>query len=229
MRYRESIETRFTARHKTCIDFSGDVKNKVILDVGCWIGWYEKFMVEKGCKFIIGIDTDRSALHKAKKSAPVDRCEFVRASAYKLPFKSGRFDTVSMLDVLEHLPVGSDLYALSEANRTLNADGLLVVSVPNDHFIIKILDPAYFLVGHRHYAFDRIEGIMEKVGFKIYKVEYGGGIVEALSMIFLYLFKHLFREEVPFKSFLERLRDKEYQGKGFATLFIRAMKVRTKH
>jgi SAM-dependent methyltransferase len=224
MRYRESIENRFTARHKKCIDFSGDVKNKVILDVGCWIGWYEKFIVGKGCKFVIGIDTDRSVLRKAKKSTSVDKCEFAQASAYKLPFKSGSFDIVSMFDVLEHLPMSSDLNALSEANRVLNADGLLVISVPNDYFIIKLLDPAYFLVGHRHYAFDIIERMMEKVGFKIYKVEYGGGIVEALSMVFLYLFKHLFGMEVPFKSFLERLRDKEYQGKGFATLFIKALK-----
>jgi SAM-dependent methyltransferase len=211
---------------------SGDVKDKVILDVGCWIGWYEKFMVEKGCKFIIGIDIDRSALHKAKRSIRVDKCGFVRASAYKLPFKSGSFDVVSMFDILEHLPVGLDLNALSEANRVLNADGLLVVSVPNNYFIIKLLDPAYFLADHRHYAFDKIKEMMEKVGFNIYKVEYDGGVVEALSIVFLYLFKHLFGMEVPFKSFLERLRDKEHQGKGFATLFIKAVKVerlRVKH
>jgi hypothetical protein len=34
MRYREDVETRFTARHKACIRLSGDVKDKVILDVG---------------------------------------------------------------------------------------------------------------------------------------------------------------------------------------------------
>ena len=222
MRYHEDIETRFTARHKACIEFSGDVKDRVVLDVGCWIGWYEKFMIEKGCNFIVGMDLDRNALCEAKKSVSADRCEFVCASAYKLPFKLGGFDVVSMFDVLEHLPAGSEFDVLSEANRVLNANGLLVVSVPNNHFIIKLLDPAYFLVGHRHYALDGIRGLLEKMGFNTYEVKYGGGVGEALSMVLLYLFKHLFCMEVPFKSFLGYLRNKEYQGKGFATLFIKA-------
>ena len=205
MRYREEIEARFTARHKACIEFSGDVKGKMALDVGCWIGWYERFMVEKGCKFIVGIDLDRCALLKAKKSFSADRCEFVCTSAHKLPFKPGGFDAVSMFDVLEHLPAGSEFDVLSEANKILNTNGLLLVSVPNNHFIIKLLDPAYFLIGHRHYALNEISGLIEKMDFNIYEVKYGGGVAEALSMVLLYLFKHLFGMGVPFKSFLEYL------------------------
>ncbi|MEM0050456.1 MAG: hypothetical protein QXW39_08015 [Candidatus Bathyarchaeia archaeon] len=129
-----------------------------------------------------------------------------------------------MFDVLEHLPVNLESDVLSEVNRTLSMGGLLLVSVPNNHFIAKLFDPAYFLIGHRHYALNEISGLMEKIGFNIYEVKYGGGVAEALSMILLYLFKHLFSMEVPFKSFLELLRHKEYQGKGFATLFIKAMK-----
>jgi len=182
-------------------------------------------MVEKGCKFIVGIDLDRNALCKAKKSFSADRCEFVCASAHKLPFKPCGFDAVSMFDILEHLPAGSEFDVLCEANRVLNTNGLLLVSVPNNRSIIKLLDPAYFLIGHRHYALDGIRGLLEKMGFNIYEVKYGGGVAEALSMVFLYLFKHLFDMEVPFKSFLEYLRNKEYQGKGFATLFIKAVKI----
>ena len=222
MRYSDDIKSRFTARHRVCIEFSDAVRTKEMLDVGCWIGWYEKFMVKKGCKFIVGMDLDRSALRKAKKSFSEDRCEFVRGSARKLPFKPNDFDAVSMFDVLEHLPAGSEFDAFSEANRMLNAGGSLLVSVPNDRSIIKLLDPAYFLTGHRHYSFDRLSGLMEKMGFDIYEVRYGGGFAEALSMVFLYLFKHLFDMEVPFKSFLEDLRNKEYQGKGFATVFVKA-------
>lgn len=225
MRYREDIDTRFTARHKACIEFSGDAKDRVVLDVGCWIGWYERFMVEKGCKFVVGIDLDRDALCKAKKSFSADRCEFVCVSAHKLPFKLGGFDVVSMFDVLEHLPAGSEFDVLSEANKVLNTNGLLLVSVPNNHFLIKLLDPAYFLIGHRHYALNEVRDFLEKTGFNICEVKYGGGVAEALSMVLLYLFKHFFGMEVPFKSFLGYLRNKEYQGKGFATLFIKAVKI----
>ena len=172
-----------------------------------------KNMVEKGCRFIVEMDLYRNALCKAKKSFSADRCDFVCASAHKLPFKPDGFDAVSMFDVLEHLLAGSEFDVLSEANKVLDANGLLLVSVPNNHFISKLLDSAYFLIGHRHYALDGMKGLMEKMGFNIYEVKYGGGITEALSMVLLYPFKHLFGMEVPFKSFLEYLQNKEHQGK----------------
>jgi SAM-dependent methyltransferase len=223
MRYREDIESRFTARHKACIEFSSEVKNRLVLDVGCGIGWYEQFMVEKS-NFIVGMDLDRNALCKAKKYVSADKCAFVNASANALPFKSDSFDVASLFDVLEHLPVGSEFVFFSEVNRVLEANSLLIVSVPNNSSVSKFLDPAYFLAGHRHYAVDELRELMEKAGFNIYKVESGGGIAEALSLVLLYFFKHLFYMEVPFKSLLEYLRDKEYQGKGFATLFLKALR-----
>jgi SAM-dependent methyltransferase len=224
MRYHEDIEQRFTARHKACIEFSRGIKNRLLLDVGCGIGWYEKFMVEKGCDFIVGMDLNRIALRKAKKCISADKCSFVYASANALPFKTDSFDTISLFDVLEHLPVDSEFSFFSEVNRLLETNGVLLVSVPNNRSVCKLLDPAYILIGHRHYALDEIRGLMEKTGFNIYKVDYGGGIAEVLSMVLLYFFKHLFGVEVPFKSFLEYLRNKEYQGKGFATLFVKAVK-----
>lgn len=224
MRYSEDIKSRFTARHMVCIEFSDDVMNKVLLNVGCWIGWYEKFMAERGCDFIVGIDVDHNALREAKKNVSADRCEFVCASANTLPFKKGSFHMVSLFDVLEHLPIGSEFVFFSEVNRVLETNGLLLVSVPNSGSVSKLLDPAYFLIGHRHYTVDEIKGFMEKTGFTIHRTEYGGGIAEALSVVLLYFFKHLFDAEVPFKSLLECLRNKEYQGKGFATLFVKAVK-----
>lgn len=224
MQYHEDIESRFTARHKACIEFSSELKDRLVLDIGCWIGWYEKFMVEKGCKFIVGMDLDHVALQKAKKSVSHDGCEFVCASAGALPFKADSFGAISLFDVLEHLPVGSEFGLFSELSKLLEVKGLLIVSVPNNSSVSKFLDPAYFLIGHGHYAFDEIGALMEKTGFDICKVEYGGGIAETLSMVLLYSFKHLFGMEVPFKSFLEYLRYKEYQGKGYATLFVKAVK-----
>lgn len=109
-------------------------------------------MVERSCNFIAEMNLDRNALREAKKSVSANRCEYVYASAYKLLFKLGGFDVVSMFDVLEHLPAGSD-FVLHKTNKVLNIKyGLLLASVPNNYFIIKLLDPAYFLVGHRHYA-----------------------------------------------------------------------------
>ena len=225
MRYRNDIESRFTARHRACIDFSGDVKDKVILDIGCWIGWYEKFIVEKGCKLIIGIDVDYDDLQKAKGRLRFTQCDFVAASALRLPFRAATFDLVSMFDVLEHVSRGMEFEVLSEANKVLKKRGTLLLSVPNNNLIVKFLDPAYFLIDHRHYSPNEIETLIKKAGFSVHKLSRGGGIVEALSMILLYIFKYAFNMEIPLKALFEWLRDKEYRGRGFATLFAKAVKI----
>lgn len=224
MRYSEDIKSRLTARHMFCMGFSGDLANKVVLNVGCWIGWYESFVSKKGNNLVVGIDVDYDALRVAKKSVSADGCEFICASATDLPFKKSSLNMVSLFDVLEHLPIDSESLFFSEANRVLETNGSLIVSVPNNNYVSRLLDPAYFLIGHRHYAITEIREFMEKAGFEIINVKYGGGLAEALSMILIYFFKHLFDLEVPFKSFFEQLRNKEYQGKGFSTLFVEAAK-----
>ena len=154
MRYREDIETRFTARQNACIRFSGDMQSKMILDVGCWIGWYEKFIAQKGCEFIVGIDLDFKALKKAKASNRLAKVDFVLASSLALPFRYSSMDNVSMFDIIEHLPGKSETTALSEANSVLKEQGTLLISTPNDKAVAKILDPAHLVMNHKHYSAD---------------------------------------------------------------------------
>ena len=173
---------------------------------------------------MVAIDIDINALRKAKKSTATVNCDFICASATNLPFQHQSFDTVSIWDVLEHLPVNSEYDCFCQINRLISKDGLVLISVPNNHFLSKILDPAYFLIGHRHYSYFGIQKFIEKTGFEIHAVKYGGGIVEALSVILLYFCKRFLKIEIPFKSSIEYLRDMEYQNKGFETLFIEAIK-----
>jgi SAM-dependent methyltransferase len=226
-RYTEDISSRFTGRHKACIRFSGNLTGKRVLDIGCWIGWYENLTVKKGCKFIVGIDVDADALRKAKKSTHAINCEFVCASATILPFKQQSFDAVSMFDVLEHLPIYTEYDCFYEENRVLQTGGFAILSVPNKHFLSKIMDPAYFLIGHRHYGCIQIQSFLKKTGFEVQKVNYAGGIVEGFSVFLLYFFKHFLNSEVPFKLIIEDLRWKEYQEKGFQTLFVQAIKTQS--
>lgn len=52
-----------------------------------------------------------------------------------MPFKDEIFDKVSLFDVIEHIQVLGDMTALSEANRVLKKDGVLIISVPNKGFL----------------------------------------------------------------------------------------------
>lgn len=94
---------------------------KSILDIGCGHGVYGRELVKKGYEYT-GIE--------ANKDYAAEACKHVKAfhmRAEKLDFPDKSFDTVIMLEVLEHL---EDPYtALTEIKRVARQN--LVVSVPN--------------------------------------------------------------------------------------------------
>ena len=85
------------------------------------------------------------------------------------------------------------------------------------------MDPAWYF-GHRHYKEEQLKRMLGETGFKIEKIEKRGGFFEMISIVLLYIFKWIFRREVPFKKFLEQKRDKEYfvNKNGFVTIFVKA-------
>src|SRR5262249_11960126 len=108
-----------------------------ILDVGCGIGNYI-YLIDNKATF--GIDLEREPLKIAKKYCV--KADFAVASVLNLPFRDETFDSISMLEVIEHLPAGSERQALTEVRRTLTADGTLLLSTPNNHIISIVMDPA---------------------------------------------------------------------------------------
>ena len=223
MRFQETIEQRLTGRHKKSFDFVGNVKDKIILDIGCSFGWFEKFAVENGCKKIIGIDTDEKHLLNAKNQIRDERVKFLKGSALDLSiFEKNYFDKVVMWEVLEHLPRDTEERAFREISKVLKSRGMLYLSTPNRTFWSCILDPAWWLIGHRHYNLGQIEKLVRETGFKVEKVEYGGRFYELISMILLYIFKWVFKSEIPFKNWFDPKRDEEYlRGqRGFVTIFL---------
>jgi SAM-dependent methyltransferase len=68
-------------------------------------------------------------------SAPCNRrpgTRFICGDATRLPFTDGRFDLVTMFDVIEHIP--ADGRAMAEALRVLRPGGALLVSTPNENW-----------------------------------------------------------------------------------------------
>jgi len=222
-KFSSKVEERLTGRHKYSFKFCGKIKNKKILDVGCSYGWFEKAALKSGCREVIGIDTDEGSLLNAKNQIRDKKVKFIKSSATDLSmFKRNYFDKAVMWEVLEHIPKWTEEKAFREINRVLRPNGKLYLSVPNRNFWSCILDPAWWLIGHRHYSLIQIEKIAKKTGFKIEKVNYGGGFYELISMIFLYIFKWIFNSEMPFKDWFDHKREMEYFGykRGFVTLFI---------
>lgn len=79
---------------------------------------------------VINVDLDA-----ALADAPNNRREgtrFVCADATRLPFREGRFDVVTMFDLLEHVP--DDGAATAEALRVTRSGGAILVSTPNERW-----------------------------------------------------------------------------------------------
>ena len=221
-KFNESIDQRLTARHRKSFQFSGELKDKDILDIGCSFGWFEKLALESKCRSVVGIEPDKNCFYSAKKEVP--GAVFKKGSALKIPAKDKSFDLVVMFDVLEHIPKGTERQALKEIKRVLKPGGKVVVSMPFSFWLSKTLDPAWYF-GHRHYGEKQLVNMLREVGFKIEKIEKKGRIFEISSALLMYIFKWLFRREIPFKDWFEKKKDAEYLTdiEGFETLFIKAV------
>jgi SAM-dependent methyltransferase len=91
-----------------------------VLDVGCGYG---NILVACGSDSA-GVDPDRAAIRQCRKNG----LNAVYGFAEEVPFRSGTFDTVTAISVLEHVDdVGK---TLSEARRVLRTGGTIIVKTP---------------------------------------------------------------------------------------------------
>ena len=203
-----------------------DIIGKRILNIGCGFGWFENFSLQKNVKEIIGIEKKESALLTGKTHLKNSKIKFEVGSAIDLPFPPESFDTVVAWEVIEHIPKGTESRMFSEIQRVLRSDGACYISTPNDSLASKLLDPAWWLIGHRHYSPETLVGLAEKKGLQAKKVVPRGGWWELINMLNLYVAKWIFHRRPFFQSFFFRKLNDEYSKKdGFSNIFIKFVKI----
>lgn len=111
----------------------------LILDIGCADGVFSKVIFDKShADKFIGMDVIKSSVDWANKHWNKERkMTFVFGDAHDLKFKTGTFDAVFAMEVLEH--VVDPKKVLSEIRRILKKDGYAVFLVPSDNLLFRTI------------------------------------------------------------------------------------------
>lgn len=109
----------------------GMVQGRQVLDTGCGDGWLSVVLAKRGA-LVYGFDISREATRIAHDRAKVnevsDRCRFVVASFYAMPFRHGAFLAVIGSSILHHLQHKTE--AAAELARVMRQGARAVFTEP---------------------------------------------------------------------------------------------------
>lgn len=202
------------------------LRGRRVLDIGCGFGWFELVALDEDAAEVAAIEPSTRDLATARAHITDPRVTFHVGSATALPFDEGTFDTVVCWEVLEHLPRGSEAQAFAEIRRVLRPRGVLYLSTPAADLRSRVTDPAWWLIGHRHYTPDRLREFAIGAGLSVECLTARGGWWQIAAMMNLYIAKWVFRRRPFAERALNRRVDREWSsGRGFTNLYLRAAKV----
>jgi len=156
---------KYKLKKYTDEEFLADFK---LLEVGCGPGYFLRCFERWFPKCdLYGLDINREVVNYAVKH--LKRTKLVVHDAQELPFDDKRFNILCAFQVLEHL--GSPEKFFREANRVLNANGVLIISTPNpDGITAKILQDKWHGIRYDHVSLNNPKywkGLLKANGFCI--------------------------------------------------------------
>lgn len=163
-------------------EFADLLKSKgqaMILDIGCGLGRHLHYLAKKGFK-PVGCDISEETLTLAEEVAEEAgiKLDLVRGDYLDLPFNNSIFAGVISIGTLHHDFPENIYIALREVHRVLKPDGYFAfdpLSTDDGMFGKGRALGEKLFIEHQipHYFFDReeLESIMEKLNFRIIKIE----------------------------------------------------------
>lgn len=141
------------------------VKNKRVLDLGCGGGVY----LEKFSEASVGVDASIPNIEDLQRKG----LNGVKADLNdKLPFEPETFDVVFCSHVLEHVDAPIEL--LRESHRVLKKGGLLIVALPLEKSLARLVLRDHYFEGHAthlySFSLDCLKQLFKLSGFHYRKV-----------------------------------------------------------
>lgn len=125
---RESMKGRMYFGY---LDWCAQQASGKVLDVGCGDGRFVAMLDGD----VHGIDMDERGIAFAQLLAGKTKLSVV--SGEDVPYKDSTFDTVFLIETLEHIPPNDIPRVIQEIARVLKDDGKLVITVPSTKMVNK--------------------------------------------------------------------------------------------
>jgi len=153
----------FVGRRRIVLDrikliFPTGVSSKSALDFGCGTGKMLQCM--RSFERVAGIDASDTSLDYCRRRGLTN---VMKDEVFFRENPAARFDLVTMLDVLEHIP--DEQSVLQKIHGLLDEDGALLITVPAYDFLWGDED---ILSNHvRRYSRKRLEEVVDAAGFTV--------------------------------------------------------------
>ncbi len=105
--------------------FNVPIKDKVVLDLGCYDGAISEGYLDYGAKELYGVDIDSKAIQTAQANRSKENIHFLESTKTSIPLDDNSIDTIVCYDVFEH--VEKPEKALLEINRILKPGGQILI------------------------------------------------------------------------------------------------------
>ena len=140
-----------------------------VLNVGAGSGQLEKVIAQRIGTTInwIGTDFTQKMLKKLQQKFP--QFSFIKTGIIPLPFVDATFDTVCLLEVLEHIQPSQTLSVLKELYRLTKQTGTVIISVPINEGLEQMM-PGNPNSHVRIYSKELLSFELQVSGFKIKKI-----------------------------------------------------------
>jgi SAM-dependent methyltransferase len=158
------------------------------LEVGCGTGYLSWLLQNERHWPVVPLDISPDGLHYAGQMG-VERA--VQGDARNLPFATGAFDLVLSLDMLVHLPRGTELAAAREMTRVVRRGGLLVVRTAALDVLRSRLSE--FVHERQRFTRRRLVELFSGAGLKVLRSTYANSLLMPVALAKFRLWEPLLR------------------------------------
>jgi len=184
--YKEMIELQekhwwFVARRVVIQSFMKlqmkESSTSKVLEIGCGVGGNVGLLSQSGN--YLGIDMHSPAIEYCSEKFPQFNFQCTRVEDIPQEFSSNKFDSIYILDVLEH--IDDQLVILKSTQNYLTQNGRILLTVPAFEFLWSPHDD--FVHHVRRYTKNGLKKTLEESGYKVERISYFNSILFPLALI----------------------------------------------